>query len=89
MRGTGAAAPGVTRGAVVDVGAEVGDAEVEDAGVDEAEEEAGVTRGEPGCDGFVHAVAVTRTTATSRLVGRGRITHANPTLRWITGAGCR
>jgi hypothetical protein len=86
-RGEGAAL--VLAGGVDGVGAGVGDdgedslvvdAEGDDAEV-ELEVELEVTRGEPASDGLVHAVVVTRTAATSRRVGRGRIIHANPTAR--------
>jgi hypothetical protein len=78
---------------VVEAGAEDADGEdslvVELAPVD-ARVVGGVdAEAEPASDGLVHAVVVSRTAATSRQAGRGRIIHANPTMRWTTGAGCR
>lgn len=77
----------------MDVGeADAEDAEGEDSlGVELAAVDARVAGGvdadvdggvEPASDGLVHAVVVSRTAATSRRAGRGRIIHANPTMRW-------
>src|SRR5687767_10378042 len=100
----GSARGGGTTALVVEPGVDVGEAGAEDAEaedslvVDVAAVDARVDGGvdaevdgevEPASDGLVHADVVSRTAATSRRTGRGRIIHANPTTRWITGARCR
>ena len=99
----GSARGGGATALLVEPGVDVGEAGAEDADgedslvVELAPVDARVVGGvdaevdaevEPASDGLVHAVVVSRTAATSRQAGRGRIIHANPTMRWITGAGC-